>query len=65
MNATQKAERRIEAVTALRRAIAKGLDVAAFADKLHKHPEAIGRWLGVQNLPPAATADAILELLGK
>lgn len=63
MNATDKNELRERAVAMLRRAIAKGLDVAAFADDLDINPEAIGRWLAKENLPPFATAERIIALL--
>jgi len=65
MNATQQVNTRIRAVKALRAAVQDGLDLEAFAAKIEKPAENIGRWLAGQNLPHLSVAERILAILSK
>lgn len=63
MTATERAELRIAAVKALQEALSSGMDAAALAKSIGKEPEAIGRYLGGQNLPTLQTAKKILKVV--
>ena len=61
MNATETVELKMKAIALLRAAVAEGDTIEAIAKRTGAKPEALGRWLGGQNLPRENMARKIIR----